>query len=859
MAIGKNSGEEVREDSDEDTKPPKGAATDNESPYSIAYWKSQIKYAKKAAKASRTAADDAWREYISSFEIEPTMKSHKRVQATRFPIYWSSVRSIQPFLYSRTPTVISMPMLDTINDKLADLCCECVERLGKYLLHRQPFDRIMYAVRDDFIHAGKACPRVIYEATTTTETEKIRIFPKMESQPVPPAPPMPGQPPADPNQPPQMQEVQVGWMDDLGKDIAFDGEPMVDEEGLYIEQVTECLEDEKLEAIPCSYKDILHTPHARSEDEVTWKAYYSQLTRHDVKNLFGEEVAADMPYSKKRRDEDESEAQRESKTTGDKFVGIWEIWSKSDRKVRFLPDGYDGFIVPLGADPDDVDETKAIDDPYELPKFFPSPEFILGTVGPDNMYPTPDYVQLKPFIQQLHALLDRFRRLVRANKVRGVYDASIQELADLAGTTPFDGDYIGINNFQGQIVGKGGLESVVQHFPTDKLTEAISVIQGVIQAYQAQFNELYGIPDILRGVSDPNETAAAQQQKGKYLSLRASAVQREFQRLCRDTLEMLIDLALLKFQDDRLYDIMGYSKKDPEEQAMFPQVLALLRDFDNRLIRVDIETDSTITFNQDADVERRVRLADTLTKGIQAATAAANGDQDILAISLNTLLFVVRGLPNGKTIADDMESVIQKITTRPPPPPPPDPAKTAADASVQVATIKAQADQQIAGIRAQTEAQIAQMKAQSDAQIESLKGQIELTKTQAAGQIDQQSMQADAQLKLLEHQLNQTVAQTDAQIERERAQFDAQLKMIEARFDMQIMQTKAQAEIEKAQLEGQAINAKAEAETVKAAASSQTAQASMPTIHVNLPSSQDKRITPIMGPDGQMIYDVKHI
>ena len=810
---------------------------DPESRDSPLYWKGQIEAAKHAAEAHWRAAEDAWKEYICESAMSSIGKGTTKDVDTRFPIYWSSVRNIQPALYSRTPTVVASPMLDTLDDDLAALACESAETLGKYLVHKVNFDRVMMAARDDFIHAGKCTVQVEFDSDVETEEKKIRIFPQLGPAPIPAAPPLdmqaggmpnaplaapgtpgdqgsgagigqaPGAPtapgiggPSAPGAVPQepVPQVIVGWLDDMGKPIDIQGqEPEEDKEGFFVTQVTETLEDERLKLLPLSYKDVLHTPRARNEDEVTWKSIKCAITKDVVEDMFGPEVADELPYSSKD-DTRIEKSQGPSKDTQsvDKTTEIWEIWDKKKKQRLWLPEKADHFITPINFEIKESEEETLdlLKDPYELPCFFPCVPFMLGTTGPDSMYPTPDYVQLRPFILQLHAMLDRYKRVIRSAKVRGIFNANVEELQDLNSSAPLDGDYIGCHDWKA-INGEGGLEGNVYHFPTGELAKAAADLSQAIQDFEAKVNEIWGIPDIVRGISDPQETAAAQQEKGHWYSARFSSIQREFQRVCRDAIVLMVDLALKRFSEDRLRTIMGFDFRPPEDQQRFPQIIALLKDTDNRPIRIDIETDSTISFNEDAEVAKRIELSKTMTDGLASIQQVAQGDNDLMVLGLQSLLFVVRGLRNGKVIAEDLSAYIKKL--KEPKPPAPEPQ----DPSVQVAQIGAQAGQQIAQLKAQNELQLKQMDAQIQEAKQAADAIIKQKELEMKAQADQAAMQSDAQVQQLKAQLEQISREADQNLEREKAQFEAQLKLIEQRFDMAIEQTKAKAEVEKAHID----------------------------------------------------------
>lgn len=723
----------------------------------VHFWLGQLDASERAAKDQLEAAQEAWREYLGTFAEQPTLKGEANKQPTvRFPIFWSSVRSVQPALYSRTPVVEAQKMFDTVDDNVARIACICLERLAKYLIHSCPFDRVHYSTRDDFIVGAKATNRVMYEAEISAGNGKKYYNqvaqdapPPPPQQPAPQGPPDPNAPPQQPPEPPPPQ-----WLDDEGEPLPPDAELLQDKQGFYAETDEETLEKEYICLSPVSFTDILHTPNARHWEEIDWIAFKLQLTKDDVKDRFGEETAALNIYVSQ---EDTGTDKNEKKSLPVKYAQIWEIWDKRKKRVLWFCEQ---------VKEDFLDEQ---DDPYGLDGFFPCPPFILGTLGPDNLYPSPDYIQLKPLILQLHGLAKRLKTLVRATRRRGVYDASIPELADLANDTD-EAEFLAVNAYQQQIVGKGGIEQVVQYFPTEQIAELLTQMMQTFQTYQDMFNEMYGIPDIMRGTSDPTETAAAQQQKGKYLALRFSAVQREYQRLVRDGIELMCDLGLGKFSEDKLLEVMGAHHMDPEDQAVFPQALALLQDDDERKVRIDIETDSTITFNQDAEIEQRTYLGKTLTDGITAMAQAAQGAPQLVPVAGEAILYIIEGLKAGKEMEETLRHTLDQMkqaAAQPPPPPPPDPNMIRAQnegQKIQLEHQRGMAEIQIKQQDSQTKAQAAQASAQTDA---------------AGLQLDGAKIQSEHQTKTDKT----TVEAFKAKTQEQATQFEEMIKSFEVQLD----------------------------------------------------------------------------
>lgn len=679
-------------------------------------WKGRIEDATNQSKNWWTQTQQSWDEYLAHAYGRPTGAeiANQGISQDRsnYAVWWSSIRTVQPALYSRTPDPVVEKVFDDMTDNVARLSSLCLERLSKYNMRCNPYDRVMYATRDMFLHSGRTTVRAVFEASFNKKLEQKR-YQQVQSMG------------AD-GQPTMMV------LDDQGQPFADINSLMQDEEGYYSEEEVEDVDNYGVKLQPVHFKDLLVDPSARIWEEVNWIAFKAMMTEREVEQRFGEEIASKLSYNETMKDKDDDvSSDREQKIVPEKYAKVWEIWNKRNETVYWYCDEYvDGFL----------DEKE---DPYELLGFFPCPPFMLGTVGPDSMIPVPDYIQLRPLINQLNGMFNRLRLVIRAMRRRGVFDASIPELQDLANFAS-EAEFIGVKNWK-ELVGERGLENIVSFFPTVEFASAAQQLSAAIQEFENKFYELYGIPDILRGASDPRETAAAQQLKGQFLSLRFSATQREFQRLNRDVIEIMDDLALQKYPDDKLGQIMGFQFMKPEDQQLFPQVLALLKNDTDRMMRINIETDSTITMNQNAEIEQRNYLADTLFKGLQTLNGMSQENPAFMPLVAQVVLYTVRGLRNGQEIEQTLEKTLAQLeqqAQQPQQPPPPDPGVQKAQIQAQVQTQKMQLDSQLA--------QAKLMMQQQDLQIKAQALQVQLQKIQAQTQNEQMKLQLDREISQLD-------------------------------------------------------------------------------------------------------------
>lgn len=607
---------------------------------SVKYWISQLDAAKAAAKDNLDASKDAWNEYLAAGRTDNLLAVDKESEP-RVPIFWSCIRTMQPALYSRTPTTVAQKAFDSMQDSVARVACIYLERLSKHLMRVNPFDRVMYSTRDTFFMSGKTAPRICFESDIKTEITKVYLQPMQGPD---------GQPTG-----------QFAGSD--GQVYPPDTPAMQDETGVFFENKEEILNAASCQVLPLYAKDVLHTPNARHQEEISWMAFYVPMTKDEAADRFGHEIAEKLSFKAKGKEDEATPKGKESKLIYDQYAEIWEIWDKKTKHVYWLDKCYGQEFL----------DTKP--DPYDLAGFFPVPDFMLGTVGCEDMYPVPDYVQLKPYLNQMHGIAKRIKGLVRATQVKGVADGNVPELANLANGTG-EAEFLLINNFK-ELLGEADLNKLVKFFPTDKFIEAVQLLTQVLQGFEQKVYELYGLPDILRGVSDPRETAASQQLKGKFLSLRFSAIQREFQRLVRDTIELLCDLALKKLPEKNLQEIMGVINADPQEQQMWPAIYELLKNDRKRQVRIELETDSTITMNEVAEIEQRQFLAKTIFDGLGAMGGISQQSPAMMPVIAQTVEYVVRGVRDGKQVEDALAAAIQQMMQPPPPPqpPPPDPIK----------------------------------------------------------------------------------------------------------------------------------------------------------------------------------------
>lgn len=696
------------------------------------YWRRWVKKASQgeAPKRHRESAAAAWREY----EKEETLGSGGSVlegnrSAKPYPIYWSSCKTLEPAYYSRTPKVLSKRK-GGISDAVALTMSLIIERMGEHFEDCTDFDDVMQSAVLDFIHADKATTQVSYEME-----DRVRKVP---------VPLMLG-PEGD------------SLIDEAG--VPFEGDWKQDGQGGFFYEKEEIYQAKKIKFMPCPYDEVLHTPDAKCETEIYEKAYYFFLPEDEAKKRFpGKEFNW---KTGDRTKEDKSILETPAPTPLGKYIEGWECWCKSTKKVYWISEQFEGGFLDVK------------DDPYKLRGFFPSAKFILGSRPSKHLYPTPVFMQLLPLIDELHCAADRISILIERIKRRALVDGSNVELLAALNSLS-DGEYVAVDNLQ-QVLEKGGVENLVWFIPVKELVDCITELSQIQEKFKNEFFEWFGVPDILRGQTDPIETAAAQEMKTGAAQDRFKFPKKLVARLARDSIEMMIDLALSVMSDEEIGEIVNVRHMDPGHQSRFAQALADLRADEIRMVRVDIDTD-TMSFLDDQLRSAKINNGVvTLSRGLEQISQMLQIDPSFAAVALQALLLSLESMGLGKEFEDmvreGVNALIEKAKNPPePPPPPPDYEMMKIEVSRMKAETNAMAKQRELD-QAEYRLNVQQAQIQAKAENDAAKTEIEAFNAKLDEVVQSFMMQVEAQRLQLEE------ARVD--IENFKAQIQAQETMLE--------------------------------------------------------------------------------
>lgn len=599
----------------------------------IVRWKKELDLAQKAVREFQERGDRVVKRYRDERgEVDASRR--------RFNLLWSNVQTLAPALFSKPPKIaVSRRWNDA--DKVGRIASQILERGVDYELEKYDITATMKLAVMDRLLPGIACAWVRYEPHFRTVT------PKAAAQP--------GAPP-EPTQAPDSGQV-------------------TDKVEPYQEKSWECT--------PIDYvfwKDYLSSP-ARVWEEVRWVARRTWPSQKGLEKRFGAEIAAKVPLNAKPFGLDEKDSI--GKELG--RAEVWEVWDKETKRVFWMAVGCDEFL----------DERA---DPLEIEGFFPCPKPLFATMTSGTMIPVPDYVEYQDQAKELDDLTERIASLTKAVKMIGLYDKSNAELQRIF-EDGVENRMIAVDRWQG-FAEKGGLKGSVDFVPVQEMMEVLTALYGARAQVKSDVYEVTGMADIIRGASDPNETATAQALKGRYANMRLSELQTEVERFARDLVRIKAEIMAERYSPETLIQISGIMQLPefsvpPKELTAPPQVppntppemqqqamamaqqqqqvalqqwqqqnmqlvqeaIALLKSEQYRDIRIDIETQSMVQIDQDAERQTRTAFLAAVTTFMQQGGALLQVAPQAAELIAEMLRFAVHAFPVGR----EMESVIDRF------------------------------------------------------------------------------------------------------------------------------------------------------------------------------------------------------
>jgi hypothetical protein len=357
------------------------------------------------------------------------------------------------------------------------------------------------------------------------------------------------------------------------------------------------------------WEDLLMDP-VRNHGDVEWIAFRHLFAEKALMDEFGdsEKLQAykkDGKLSELLKWTEESAAKSPvaggpaPKTAGKldaviKKAMVWEIWTRSTREIIWLI--REGGGCALRVDPDVLG----------LGGFYPIPKPIYAVTTTDTMIPKAFYDLYAHLAADLDDTSRRISDLTAKIKIRGGYNAANKDIANLL--TADDGKLLPVD---GVDLMSGGLQNHIWLVP---ILEWVNALKELYQSRDQQKNAIYeiiGIADIIRGATNPYETATAQRIKGSMGTGRMQGARTEVSNFVRDLMRLKADIIAKNFDADTLMHMTG--------ENVTPAVMDILRNDFSRMCSIDIETDSTVEIDETSEKQANAQIMQVIGGVMQAA------------------------------------------------------------------------------------------------------------------------------------------------------------------------------------------------------------------------------------------------
>jgi hypothetical protein len=413
------------------------------------------------------------------------------------------------------------------------------------------------------------------------------------------------------------------------------------------------------------WEDLLVDP-VRASADMDWIAFRHLFTKKALETEFGGSPQYEKLKEKNRLADlfkwtDESAAQspvgggaamKTATKLGDKIkkAMLWEIWDRNSGKIIWFCRDANGLV--LRVDPDSLG----------LEGFYPIPAPMLAVTTTDSRIPRPYFDLYSKLATDLDETSDRISNLTKQIKVRGAYNAASTEIKDIL--TAGDQKMIPV---EGVDMITGGLANHIWMMPIIDFMNALDKLFLAREQCKQAIYEVMGISDIMRGATKASETATAQRIKGSMGVSRLDTAKQQSDNFVLDLMRMKGDIIAKNFDAETLEKMTG--------EEVTPEVMAILRSDFMRTCSIDIETDSTVMPDLQAEQQGMAMIMQSVQLIMQGAQGMLATHllppQQIIQLSLELLKMALHPVRYSRGVVELIDDFQEQLLAMPPPPPMP--------------------------------------------------------------------------------------------------------------------------------------------------------------------------------------------
>jgi hypothetical protein len=390
--------------------------------------------------------------------------------------------------------------------------------------------------------------------------------------------------------------------------------------------------------------DFLYSP-CRIYAQRRWVGRRVEMDRDSLIRRFGSEIGSRIPLDERHSSD---------RTTREPGMGvenkilqtatIYEIWDRETRTVLWVNKNY----------PKLLDKRS---DFLHLENFEPCPEPLFGSIANDRCIPIPDYIKCQDQYEELNEINNRIAQLIKAVKVRGVYDKSVPAIARVL-TEADNNELIPVENWSA-FKEKGGMPNMIDWMPLEQIVNAINILRLEKEAKKQEIYELSGYSDIMRGATKATETAAAQKLKANFSSSKIQYLQKCVEEFVARLLSIKAEILVKHFQPQYFIEASNILNTNTDQALLVPAI-KLLQNPVQREYTLAIKPESMAQIDYASEKSDRMELLGVVGTYMAKALPLVAQQPMLTDLVIGMLKFAVAGFKAGK----EFENILDSATTQ---------------------------------------------------------------------------------------------------------------------------------------------------------------------------------------------------
>lgn len=409
-------------------------------------------------------------------------------------------------------------------------------------------------------------------------------------------------------------------------------------------------------AIYVARRDFVHEP-ARRWQEVGWVARRAYLTKQEGVERFGDVFKA-AQENEIGSDRTGGETYKSTK----KKVPVWEVWSRDEQKVVWVTEGID---VVLDEQPPLID----------VKGFYPCPEPAYSTKEPETLKPVPDYAYYQDQVEEINSLTRRIHSLSESLRMKGFYPSGVSEVGEAIEAVMSQTDdrtiLVGVSSMAA--LGGQTLKDSIIWLPVVEVAATIRELVALRKQLIEDVYEITGLSDIMRGVTQATETLGAQQLKAEFGSVRVREKQHALIGVALGILRIKAEIMSETFDIYELQSMAGMQIPTAEQSQMqamqtgqqpevsLEDIDALLKSDKIRPFLLDVETDSTIAPDENAEKQRRTEFLGAVGTFIGQTMPMVQEFPQAAPFLGELMRFGAGGFRAGRELGQEIDQFIEQV------------------------------------------------------------------------------------------------------------------------------------------------------------------------------------------------------